>query len=403
MEAVRNLFVLIAEISQWENWQWREPQWLWLLAVLPFFFYRSRRSRRYLLHPEPHFFKSTSPLATFIRYLGLLCAGIALAGFLTALGHPVIEKKIEERSGVPSRVYAIIDTSGSMSCNRYASLVKYFDTLMERSERQKLQVEFGAYFFSNTNLLQMFPGSPQERIIRTIARFGPKCQEISTYLKNRYAKEVNKAMGSGAGTEPAPSVLEIVFEVIRSGAPELEPLVRRIQEEKGFADTGQEQTIPISRYFPENRREEIIRKLREATRASRVLFLTDAEFGINDATLSFSRVAELAALIKLPIDLIVFNSSAWVAAGTNLLAKDVITVLKPANGFFTDISSVNEISLSAPAVQNLIKIYETMPANVKTTSKTIADETPRQSLFSLSLLALVAWVTLRTIYSIVDY
>ncbi len=410
MHYMESLLSLAMGVLQWESWQWRELQWLWLLVALPLFFYRSRRSRRSLFHPEPWFFASWSTTSICVRYFGLLLAGILLVVGIVALAHPVREKIVEEKSGKPGRVYAVIDTSGSINCQRYTALVQYFDTLMEESERRKLSVEFGVYFFSSTGLLQIFPGSPRERIVHTVVRYGPKCKEVETYFRHKYTKSVNSAMGSGGGTEPAPSILDTILDVLRAGSPELEPFIRHIQEEKGFADNGGGNTIPLPRYFPENQREEIIAKLREGARASRILFLTDGEFGVTDNTLAFSRVAELASLMELPIDLIVFSSGASggstygaYGGGGGAQAQTVINTLKPTGGITASINSAAEISPSAPAVGKLLKRYRALPANIQVIPKTILDETPRQSLFALSLFVFAGWVILRMAQSIVDY
>lgn len=383
MGLVESVVAVIEELQKWNEWQWMEPSAFFLLLLLLFALFRPVRVRLTLRHGDPWLFQP-GIVARFaegcIRYLGLLLACIALAALFLSLAYPVtVITTTETISGSP-RVHFVVDTSGSVACTSYAKMRTFMMRFAEE-KKESLPVAVGLYFFSGKNLLQMYPTTNASRTQRLIKRFGPACSSGGVVASGGY--------GAGMATEPGPSLWDAVLDAVRHSNPELLFPLKSIQDRNGLEMPG---ALSLDEYFG-SRRDTTIKDLRNSVQGSRILFLTDLDFGASVGKITVQRVLELMALIQLRIDIIsVASDSAGVAPFIRAIGGEVY--------YLDGEGDTREITRLAEFLKAEIVKKSSSPQK-ESYQKT--DARPRLLLLVIAALFSALWIALRIVRPIIGW
>lgn len=386
MEFWQIVLGLAEELSEWKEWELSEPYYLLLLFLLPLTLLRPVRVRLMLRHGDPWLFKPRAPtwfVEFCIRYLGLAISLAAITCLFLSIAYPVKVEVVSEFVQDPPRVHVVVDASGSVSCQPYAEMQSFMTSLVgEKGE--KSSVAMGLYFFSGRNLLHMYPTTNSSRIRRLIKRFGPKCSlgNINGDSPTGY--------GAGMATEPGPSLWDAVLDAVRHSDPTLLSILKSIQDRNGLEMPG---ALPLPQYFGE-KRDSILFDLRQSVKGSRIIFITDLDFGSTVGKITVQRVLELMSMIELRIDVV------SIAPDSMATITPFIKAIRGEMYYITGEKSRKDITVLAEKIRSDVLRKSPLP---RQESYKIVDEKPRFLLLVATAIFAGFWVILRVIRPIIGW
>ncbi|MBI2038670.1 MAG: hypothetical protein HYT22_00085 [Candidatus Niyogibacteria bacterium] len=399
-----NLWAWITEyfesIAAWPAWTWQAPAFaaLGIFAVLAIL--RPRQARFTLEHPEGHWLYRASAwsrcLGFLLRWLQLallFVAALALALFFARPVEVRTQKHIEQGDIMIS---SVVDLSGSIGCLDYLPIFEYFDAVLAQKEKSKTPIFLGLYYFSNSQLFEIFP-TDSERRTRIAVEYGPTCYAnwttnnegmggvgVGTSAKIRLEK-MKKIRGAAGGTEPGPSMWNAMLDLVRYERPDLAPRVAALADAGALLPN----TPAIAMTWTDEKTQ---RELCDAMRGKRMVLLTDTEFSLKTVTnpTSFTKVMELASLLCLPVDI--------VATGSVREAEALGALVKKTGGRI----EVRGAPMEKAAERMLASAAKSAPP-LKVRYEPLTDSRPQRALLALAFAAATVLVILRSFSTFIGW